>query len=78
MPSRKTSVLPSTDLVLSDPEPPKTTRGRKTFRSITDPHVLQALTYYLRTTMMINKDEEVISYFKTPQGIDVKIGEFKP
>lgn len=73
MPSRKTSEQGSTDPVSSKPTS-KMTRGRKTFRSITADHVHQALTYYLRATMMINKDEEVTNMFKTPEGYDVKIG----
>lgn len=76
MPSRKTSEPASTDLELSkaDEAKTKTTRGRKTFRLITNEHVQQAMTYYLRTLKMIDADEEVIHYFKVPEGIEVKIG----
>jgi len=48
----------------------------KTFRSITDEHVYQAMTYYLRSLKMINADEEVIHMFKTPEGFDIKLGVF--
>ena len=76
MPSRKTYELLNTEFELSNPELTMKKRGRKTFRSISNEHVQQALTYYLRTLKMIDADEEVISYFKTPEGIDVKIGVF--
>lgn len=72
--SQETSTPASTDCEPSNPDTPKTTRGRKTFRSITDEHVHQAMTYYLRSLKMINADEEVIHMFKTPEGFDIKLG----
>lgn len=54
----------------------KTTRGRKTFRTITNEHVYQAMTYYLRTLRSINQDEEVTHMFKVPEGWEIKIGVF--
>ncbi len=47
--------------------------GKKTFRTITTDHVLHALTYYLRSLTMIEKDEEVTHIFKVPEGFDIKI-----
>lgn len=64
----------STDSESSAPENPKTSRGRKTFRSISSEHVKIAMTGYLRSMSLIDDDEEVIHYFKTPEGVDVKIG----
>lgn len=51
--------------------------GKKTFRTITTEHVLHALTYYLRSLMMIEKDEEVTHIFKVPEGFDIKIEKVK-
>lgn len=68
------SELQNTDNVSSDPEPQKTRRGRKTFRSITNEHVCLAMTAHLRSLSSIDDDEEVVSYFKVPEGIEVKIG----
>lgn len=74
MPLRKTSVLPSTDPVSSDPVPPKTKRGRKTYRIITVNHVADALTAYLRSMSMIEDNEIVEHFLRSPEGLEVKIG----
>ncbi len=36
-------------------------------------HVNQALTQYLRSLSAINKDQEVTSFYKVPEGLDVKV-----
>lgn len=35
--------------------------------------VCEALTYYLQTLSVLNKDQEVTSFYKVPEGLDVKI-----
>lgn len=74
MPSRKTCEPASTDLELSKAVSPKTKRGKTIFRTIIDENVRCALTFWMKSINAINDDEEVIHYFKVPEGIEVKIG----
>jgi len=73
MPSRETSEHLNIEPASSDPEPQKKT-GKKLFRSISRDHGNQAMTYYLRSLSMIDKDEEV-THINTmgPQGLEVKV-----
>ena len=62
----------------SSKTPKSTTTGKKTFRSITQEHVKQALNVYLRGLMMIDKDEEV-TYFgmgQTLNSFEIKVEKF--
>lgn len=36
-------------------------------------HVNEALTQYLQSLSMINKNQEVTSFYKVPEGLDVKV-----
>jgi hypothetical protein len=47
----------------------------KQFRSLLDDKVCEALSSYLWSLSVIDDDEHVTEYFKTPEGVDVKIGK---
>lgn len=47
------------------------------FRTISKDHVNEALTTYLRTMSLINKDEHVTNFNKAPDALDVKIERIK-
>jgi len=47
--------------------------GKKTFRTITTEHVLEALTAYLRSMSTIDDNEHVTHITKVPEGFDIKI-----
>lgn len=36
-------------------------------------HVCEALTQYLHSLSMLNKNQEVTSFYKVPEGLDVKV-----
>lgn len=40
-------------------------------------HVNEAMTYYLRTLSVLGDNEEVVSFYKVPEGLDIKIEEVK-
>jgi hypothetical protein len=77
MPKRKTLEVVSTDSgSLNDAgHDPITTQSKRRmqFRTLTKEHVCHALTYYLRSLMMIDKDEEVTEFNKSPNALDVRI-----
>jgi hypothetical protein len=53
---------------------PRPKSGRKV---VLKSHVNEALTFYLRTFSVIEDNQEVVSFYKVPEGLDVKIEEIK-
>lgn len=49
------------------------TTSRSKRKVVAKDHVNEALTQYLHSLNMINKDEEVTSFYKVPEGLDVKV-----